>query len=263
MLLKLSSQSLTFDGDTEMKQQKTKTSVRGKNREAETETLDEPAGQTEREGGTLICTWRPRLLLADAFSSELVVGAQRARLIQQKHCRAKHPPPPLAHSEAAESSSVQSKRRLRSRRRVWVCQTSGATPPRCRRSQWQTAVESRGLVEGPRASTCVSLWKPECGCLTPLWWSCCRSSTCSFTTPSWRRVYVGTQPYQCASSEPFTTTSADWTHRPTPARLKTSSRWARKHAIGRFRDNFIVIPELASRVNRLVFRLPDSEYSDP
>lgn len=49
---------------------------------------------------------------------------------------------------------------------------------------------------------------------------------CLFMMPSWRHVYVETQPYQCVSSEPFTTTSADWTHRPTPARLKTSSRWA-------------------------------------
>lgn len=62
---------------------------------------------------------------------------------------------------------------------------------------------------------------------------------CLFTMPSWRHVYVGTQPYQCASSEPFITTSADWTHRPTPARLKMSFRWAVELTmfnLNRFRD---------------------------
>jgi len=79
----------------------------------------------------------------------------------------------------------------------------------------------------------VCLFPLEIICLC----SCCRSSMCLFTMPSWRRVYVGTQPYQCVSSEPFTTTSADWTHRPTPARLKTSSRWAWEHNLSLSRSH--------------------------
>lgn len=68
---------------------------------------------------------------------------------------------------------------------------------------------------------CISMKEIVTPELILLW---CRSSMCLFTMPSWKHVCVETQPYQCVSSEPFTTTSAGWTHRPTPARSKMSSR---------------------------------------
>ncbi len=54
----------------------------------------------------------------------------------------------------------------------------------------------------------------------------CRNSMCLCMMPFWKHVCVGTRLSQCVNSEPSTTTSADWTLRPTPARSKMSFRWA-------------------------------------
>lgn len=159
---------------------------------------------------------------ADAVTSKLV-RAQRAHFIQSSEtlqskallffnslsgCRE-------STNTGMINSNAKSKQKLCSQWNVWVCQ---ALEKHAMQLNQTTFTKAKDLSFFPEKN----IWLHHL--FDQLLLPCCRNNMCLFMTPSWRHVYVGIQPYQCVSSEPFTTTLADWTHRPIPARLKMSSR---------------------------------------